>query len=621
MKQIRLILLLLYVFLYTTTSCIYAAQWIQSSESVFSEGDTTDTSIYGTGASASIQLDSTYSIEWGNNFMLDEQNEYDLNDSNRMYSLRFNAQSSKIVNRARICIWISNPTMPAYTVGIQSNNVNPPSPNKPDGVWLSSGTITPNAHGWQEISISSYALTAGTTYHLVVEYKSGTIGGSNYMRIYGTKPQNSRVPFDSSVDSISNQLYSTNSGTNWTSRPAQPLFVLDLGSSDYEGNPYYKTTEDISVFGSSWHGEKVVVSGSNKVIKKLFFYVKANVVSPSNDLYVVLEDVTGGSLMESKIIDKSKVSTYYKEYEHSFDTPHILEAGNTYRIYVKSPSSVSDNCYMVKTMSVDYYNADRTNQALIASTYDGANSVYTYSSDGSSWADESYSDFIVRFNNVVYYSSGSFTSSYYDTESTSVFNEISWEPLTQETETSLKFQIAASNSSSGLWEYYGPDGTAFTYYDQASGQEINSRHSGKRYIKYKASFETTNSGYSPELEEVIITYQSRQLSGTSLNVYNSPNPFCAGSESTVIKYFLDKDSSVSINIYSLTGDLVKRMKISSGDEGGKGMPDGYENNVTWDGKNGNGMTIADGVYLCHIVADPGDGSGVKKDIRKIAVVK
>ncbi len=608
-------------------SC-YAAQWIQKGETAFAEGETADTEICGVGASASIRLNTSDFEEWGNDFIIDTQTEYALDNSNKLYSCRFTAEINKTVSKVWFCITLSNPPWPTYIIGLQDNVPSAPCPNHPSGVWLSSNTYTPSivdGHGWQEVSLTpQYTLTAGTTYHLVIKYSSGTINSDECMSIHGTNPQNNKVPYDNTLDLMSAQLCSTDGGTNWSDNYAQPLFVIESNAGEYEGNPYYKIDEDFKIFGDAlWRGEKFIISGGNKTVKKFFFYLRANTASPSNDLYVVLEDITAGSVMEVKAIDKSKIATYYKEYEHTFDTPHILENGKEYRLYLKSPFSVAENCYMIKRLCINYKDPDMTNQALISTTYGGADAVYTFYNG--TWSDqtspESYADIIFKFESATYDSSGKYISKAFDTDSSSEFKEISWEPVTQPSQTSLKFQIAASDNSGGPWLFLGPDGTESSYYTEAIGEAISSRHTGKRYIKYKAFFDTSDLSYSPHLDKVTIEYAARPLSGRSLEAYNTPNPFEAGRELTTISYILEKDCRVYIRIYTLLGDLVKEMKFSPGEEGGRGESDGYENNVSWDGKNGRGMLVADGVYLSQIIAEPRDGSKIIKEIRKIAVIK
>ncbi|MCK4548872.1 MAG: T9SS type A sorting domain-containing protein, partial [Candidatus Krumholzibacteria bacterium] len=98
-------------------------------------------------------------------------------------------------------------------------------------------------------------------------------------------------------------------------------------------------------------------------------------------------------------------------------------------------------------------------------------------------------------------------------------------------------------------------------------------------------------------------------------VHNYPNPFRAGSEVTKIAYLLTQDSSVSIKIYDYTGVLVWTKDIPAGGPGGSGEPGGTWWEADWDGRNGNGEVVRNGVYICKVTA------GGKSAMFKIAVAK
>ncbi|PIU83223.1 MAG: hypothetical protein COS68_05190 [Elusimicrobia bacterium CG06_land_8_20_14_3_00_38_11] len=99
------------------------------------------------------------------------------------------------------------------------------------------------------------------------------------------------------------------------------------------------------------------------------------------------------------------------------------------------------------------------------------------------------------------------------------------------------------------------------------------------------------------------------------NIVNYPNPFNPDKETTTIKYVLTESDDVLIRIFNLVGDLVYERKIDAGQEGAVGQPEGYTNEITWNGKNGNDIIAATGVYILEIK------SGKDKDVRKIAAIK
>ena len=106
-----------------------------------------------------------------------------------------------------------------------------------------------------------------------------------------------------------------------------------------------------------------------------------------------------------------------------------------------------------------------------------------------------------------YAPSGTLESSTFDTGSDQVsYNWIAWTgsaPLN----TSIRLQLASSNSIGGPWNFVGPDGTGSSYYTNASQEQINyNAHINQRYIRYKLFLDSSASFQAPILEEVIISY-------------------------------------------------------------------------------------------------------------------
>jgi len=98
---------------------------------------------------------------------------------------------------------------------------------------------------------------------------------------------------------------------------------------------------------------------------------------------------------------------------------------------------------------------------------------------------------------------------------------------------------------------------------------------------------------------------------------NYPNPFKAGKQETTIIYDLQENAKVTISIYDLLGQLVRRIEIPKGtpEKGVQGT-----NKVSWNGKNERGIVVANGGYYCVMEADTETGKHMKK-VRKIMVIK
>ena len=78
-----------------------------------------------------------------------------------------------------------------------------------------------------------------------------------------------------------------------------------------------------------------------------------------------------------------------------------------------------------------------------------------------------------------------------------------------------------------------------------------------------------------------------------------PNPYNPSSgEDAVFWYWLDKDDTVSINLFDLKGSLVFKRIMTAGSTGGKvGV-----NSVNWNGRNVNNEMLENGLYLVKIAS-------------------
>lgn len=100
------------------------------------------------------------------------------------------------------------------------------------------------------------------------------------------------------------------------------------------------------------------------------------------------------------------------------------------------------------------------------------------------------------------------------------------------------------------------------------------------------------------------------------DLYNFPNPFGPKEGGTKFHYILSENSDVTISIFDLMGNPVRRMVITAGDSGGHIG----ENFVLWDGRNGEGHEVSNGGYLVRISAKGASGTEYKAK-HKVMVVK
>ncbi|HEU4886580.1 MAG TPA: carboxypeptidase regulatory-like domain-containing protein, partial [Thermoanaerobaculia bacterium] len=109
---------------------------------------------------------------------------------------------------------------------------------------------------------------------------------------------------------------------------------------------------------------------------------------------------------------------------------------------------------------------------------------------------------------------------------TPTWTTLSWTGVTP-ANTTLRFQVAASNSLAGPFTFVGPNGTAGTFFT-TSGASLTQFYN-KRYLQYKAYLATTNTAVTPTLNDVTVCYADIDCSGTTAPITPTPAQVCSGS--------------------------------------------------------------------------------------------
>lgn len=108
-----------------------------------------------------------------------------------------------------------------------------------------------------------------------------------------------------------------------------------------------------------------------------------------------------------------------------------------------------------------------------------------------------------------YAPSATLVSSTFDIATSSIFQEIIWNPTSEPAAVgpdSVQFQFA-SNSDGGPFNFVGPDGTASTFYTLAQ-RDLSVQNPSGRYAKYKLFLSTASSTATPNLSDVSFTFTS-----------------------------------------------------------------------------------------------------------------
>jgi Tfp pilus assembly protein PilV len=473
-------------------------RWSQTLQSDFNAG--TKNQVVSTNVSGGeLELDAMGGGQLGNQFKINSvTGAQNLSSATLRTSFRFTAQNSKSVSAIRV--YLINSTGPTYRYGLQKD-----SGGNPDGVWLGSATKTSVA-GWQSVTLpSAVPITAGTTYHIVVQYASGTIRNNRYISLSVSTPGNELVPLTNSPDLQSNVL--NFNGTSWSlPTDQQPIYMLDFNDgTTYEGNPYNRLTENNAerIYSTNYVGEQFTVA-SDVSATDITFEAK-KIGSPTGNLMVALYNVSGLALVEQGVLAPAAlVGTTYTAFTYHFSSSRSLIAGTTYRIYLYSSVANSTTRYF-RIRRLDVFN----NAAYIGQSYNGSTSLLTWSANsGSSWSTASVADIGGYYFTLQsgYQTSGDFISSAFDTGSAStVDNYLTW-TSTIPVGTILQYQVRTAATEAGLASstWVGPDGTGATYFMTAG--EIIADNANTRWIQYRAYFTSTGAA-TPTLSDITVNYE------------------------------------------------------------------------------------------------------------------
>ncbi len=120
----------------------------------------------------------------------------------------------------------------------------------------------------------------------------------------------------------------------------------------------------------------------------------------------------------------------------------------------------------------------------------------------------------ITINYQFYYPSGTLTSSPYNsTFLTNILKKIEWQ-ADRPDGTNIKFQLRTAPDNGGIpgdWtDWLGPDGTSNTYFTDPDGNEsipnILSDEENDQWFQYKVYLETSNTGFTPTLSNLTLTY-------------------------------------------------------------------------------------------------------------------
>jgi uncharacterized repeat protein (TIGR01451 family)/fimbrial isopeptide formation D2 family protein len=193
----------------------------------------------------------------------------------------------------------------------------------------------------------------------------------------------------------------------------------------------------------------------------------------------------------------------------TFSAPMTVSAGTQYALVLRPQTALAQGAYAFSDTAVNSFTGN--------DVYPGG-AIYFTKDSGSTWTmetapkpsvDGAFKVYVGSGGSSGYLPAGDLISSGKDSAppsgSSTVWDTLSWNGTTP-TGTSLKFQVAASNSSGGPFTFVGPDGTANSYFTSA-GASLD-RFSGNRYLKYRAFLASSSTSNTPVLADATVCYST-----------------------------------------------------------------------------------------------------------------
>ncbi|HKS25605.1 MAG TPA: IPT/TIG domain-containing protein [Thermoanaerobaculia bacterium] len=277
-------------------------------------------------------------------------------------------------------------------------------------------------------------------------------------------------------------------------------------------------------FGTpNWTGQTFIPAVTGLLVKvdvQLFCGNGANpCTGPAGNLTLSVRNTSGGLPTGADLASGTIpgfTSNAGGTFTVTFGAPPTLTAGTQYALVLRPVSNpAAGNYFWIRSSPSTYANGQRVLSA----------------DSGASWSADSTRDYNFKnYMQVGYPPSGTLTSGLKDSNPaggiTPIWSTLSWNATTP-ANTSIKFQVAASNNSGGPFNFVGPDGTAGTFFT-TSPVQLQPQFYNFRYLEYKAILATTNNAATPVLSDVTLCFNDVDCNGAP-PITPTPAQVCANS--------------------------------------------------------------------------------------------
>ncbi|QWF21767.1 tandem-95 repeat protein [Nocardioides sp. LMS-CY] len=266
-------------------------------------------------------------------------------------------------------------------------------------------------------------------------------------------------------------------------------------------------TSGVGVTTTTWAGQTFTPSLSGALTRLDVHMFCSGCTGTTPDLTVSIRATSGG-LPTGSDLATGTITGFSSgadvRYTATFATPYSVTAGTQYAFVVRPTANPSPGTYALTRSGSSTAGADvYAGGTRVAGATSGT--VWSIPLTGGVSTDAGFQVHILT--GTGFQTSGTFTSSVKDA-APAAGQRAEWSALTFDADapagTTVRFQVAASNSSTGPFTFVGPDGTADTYFT-TSGASLD-QFDGMRYLQYRAYLSTTDDAVTPALHSVTVCY-------------------------------------------------------------------------------------------------------------------
>jgi len=286
---------------------------------------------------------------------------------------------------------------------------------------------------------------------------------------------------------------------------AGDVILLDAPNQDQENETL--GTSGVGITVTTWGGQTFTPSVTGELVSAdvSIFCSGCTGTSPNLTLSVRATAAglpTGADLATATIPGNNSGASSFNT--GVFAVPATLNAGTQYALVVRPTANPAPGTYALTrsgtaTLGADVYAGGTRVSGATSGT------VWSIPTTGGVTTDAGFHTYMA----TGYAPAGNLVSSLKDGNPSPGnfvhFTTLTWNAITP-VNTTVKFQVAMSDSEFGPFDFVGPNGTATSFFTTSPANIPN--FGGNRYLKYKAYLETTSGLVTPTLQDVSVCWNN-----------------------------------------------------------------------------------------------------------------